>query len=124
VHERGGKVGQVGVRIAPRQVRVLVVGGPAEDDRVTVGEVLGVLAELDDLGRTDEREVLRVGVEDQPLAVKVLVRDLLELLAFCAANICGEIEIGELIANGQHTFYFSPFDFLREPFTIPRITTW
>src|SRR5947208_484137 len=42
---------QIGMRNAPGQVRMFVVGAAAEDDGVTVSEIAGLLAELHDLRR-------------------------------------------------------------------------
>jgi hypothetical protein len=102
VHERGVDLRQVGVVVPPREVRELVVGRTADDDGVTVGEVLRLLVELDDLGGADEREVLRVGVEDQPLAGVGVVRDRRELFALFDADARPGLEGGELLSDGKH----------------------
>lgn len=59
---------QVLVLTAPCELDEFVVDAAAEQDGVTLFEVLGQLAELDDFRRANEREVLRVEIDDLPLA--------------------------------------------------------
>ena len=88
--------------LAPRQVDVLAVGARAQHLRVAILELAVLLAELRDLGRADEREVLRPEEDDLPLARVVVVGDVLELLALLEAHGGLELERGELVSNGQH----------------------
>src|SRR5258706_14806923 len=87
---------------APGKVRVLVVGAAAEDDGITVGELAVLLAEFDDLGRTDQGEVLRVGVNNQPLPSVVLRADGLEFFSLLDADGGFEAVLRKLVSNGKH----------------------
>jgi hypothetical protein len=62
--------------------------------------------ELGNLGRADEREVHRPEEEDAPLAGVRRVGDLLELLAVLGAHDGLELELGQLVSDGQHGFSF------------------
>src|SRR6185436_10664907 len=70
--------------------------------RVAVGEVAVALAELGDLGRTDEREVERPAEQHQPFAGEALLGELLELLAPLAGDGRGESERRDAVAYGLH----------------------
>ena len=59
---------QLRVIAAPAELREFIVGRAAQDDRVTILEILRELGEADDLGRTDEREVLGIEIDDLPFA--------------------------------------------------------
>src|SRR5690348_2406942 len=61
---------EIGMVAPPAELRELVVGRAAENDRVAILEVLRELGEADDLRRTHEGEVLGVEVDDLPLAGK------------------------------------------------------
>src|SRR5262249_34324591 len=100
---------QVLVVLSPGEVRVFIVGGPAEDDRPSLFKSLQLLVELDDLGRTDEGEVLGVRVEDDPLAGVVLVRNLFELFSLLHVHAGRDFEIGQLASRYQHVL--SPLSF-------------
>ena len=54
----------------PGELDELVVNGAAQQHGIAIRKVLGKLVELDDLGRADEGEILRVEVDDLPLAWK------------------------------------------------------
>src|SRR5271155_2034298 len=78
VHQRAGDVGelplvktpQLGMIAAPAELGELVVGRTAEHDRVAVLKLLGKLGKTDDFGRADEGEILRIEVDNLPLARK------------------------------------------------------
>ena len=86
VDERAGHIGElpvieaaeVAVIAPPSELRELVVGRAAQDDSIALFEVLRELGEADDFSGTDEREVLRVEVNDFPLARERPLVDRLE----------------------------------------------
>ena len=79
---------------APAELGELVVGRTAQDDGVTFLEILREVGETDDLGRTDEREILRVEVDDLPLARERLLGERLE---------CGIPVLFMMVEAGLHT---------------------
>ncbi len=93
---------------APRQLDELVVDAAAEQNRVTVFEVVRQLAELDDFRRADEGEVLRIEVDDLPLARERLLGDFLEgglavIFVVVESRLrSGDGECFDFIANGLH----------------------
>jgi hypothetical protein len=54
------------------------VDGASDHFAIVLSEVLGLVAELNNLGWADEGEIERVEEEQQPLALVVLQRDLFE----------------------------------------------
>src|SRR5258705_1844075 len=97
-----GQVLQIRVIAPPRQVDEVGVGAHPEHLRVALAEVLVPLAELGDLGGTDEGEVHGPGEEHQPLAGIALVADLGEFLASVEADGGLEVELGQTVSDGQH----------------------
>jgi hypothetical protein len=87
---------------APRQVDEVGVGAHAEHLSVPILEVAVALAELGDLGGTDEREVHGPGEQHQPLAGVAPVRDLLELAALLDVDGGLQVELGDAVSDGQH----------------------
>src|SRR3954453_19559729 len=90
------------MRNAPGQVRMLVVGAATEDDGVAVSEIAGLLAELHDLRRADEREILRIGVEHEPLSRVVLRADGLEFLSLLGADGSRQFVLRKRVSNSKH----------------------
>src|SRR6185369_6410712 len=74
VDERAGHVAEAVVA----ELAELVVGGTAQQHGIALGELLRQLVEAHDLGRADEGEILRIEVNDLPLAREALLRDRLE----------------------------------------------
>jgi len=85
---------EVAVIAPPAELGELVVGRTAQDDGVTFLEILREVGETDDLGRTDEREILRVEVDDLPLARERLLGERLE---------CGIPVLFMMVEAGLHT---------------------
>src|SRR5260221_14274283 len=91
----------------PGKERKLVVGRAAEHDRVAVSESAELLVELDDLGRANEGEILRVRVDDQPLAGVARRGHVRELLTLLDAHTRDGLELRELAAGNDHNAKFS-----------------
>ena len=79
---------EVCVVAAPCQLHELVVGGPAEHNRVAIFEVAGQAGEFSDFGWANEGEVFRVEEDDFPFTLKGILRDGLEC-AFAILLILG-----------------------------------
>jgi hypothetical protein len=103
-------LGETLVRLAPREVDEIGVGRGADQDRVTVGEILGEVAITDDLGRAHEGEVLRPPEQDLPLAGIVLVGQRLAVGQRRHALLNRNLELGNLVANGEHRSFSSKGD--------------
>jgi hypothetical protein len=89
------------VGLAPGQVRELVIGRSADDLDVAIREIAYFLAELDELRRTDEGEILWLEKEECPLSWKRLVADLGDVVAGDA--IAGfAAELRECVVNSEH----------------------
>jgi len=92
----------------PCEFDELVVGRPREQHSVAVLEVPSQPGECDDLGRADEREVLRVEIDDLPLAGEGVLADLLEgadaaFFVLIEARLhAGDVERIKLLAYGLH----------------------
>ncbi len=63
---------------SPPPVDEMRVDGASDHFAIVLSEVLGLVAELNNLGWADEGEIERVEEEQQPLALVVLQRDLFE----------------------------------------------
>src|ERR1700687_6226240 len=101
-HHRERQALEIGVIAPPREVDEVGVVAHAEHLRIAVLEIAVPLAELDDLGRADEREVHRPGEEDQPAPGIAPVGDLREFTALLEADGGLQVALGETVANGQH----------------------
>ena len=87
----------------PGKVGVLAVAGGGDDLAVDLAELLGLLAEGDDLGGADEGEVHGVEEENQPLALVVRELDVLEVVV----DNGGAAEIGGGLTNKSFGHFFS-----------------
>ena len=95
---------EVLVVLAPREVHELAVDRGAEHLRVAIRELAVLAAELRDLGRADEREVLRPEEHHEPLARVALVRDGLERRVELLGHGRFERELGKLVTYRQHSY--------------------
>ncbi|KAJ8576288.1 hypothetical protein ON010_g2924 [Phytophthora cinnamomi] len=83
-------------RLDPGQVRVVRVGGDGHDLGVDAAELVHAVAEAHDLRGAHEREVERVEEQDEPLALVVAERHLLELLVDHGVHVA---EVGRRLAR-------------------------
>src|SRR5690606_34949752 len=93
---------QILVVAPPGEMHELAVDRAAEHLRVAVREVAMLLAELGDLRRTDEREVLRPEEDHEPLAGIASARDGLEGGVQVLGHGGLQRKLGKLVAYGQH----------------------
>src|SRR5690606_35671724 len=107
---------QVGMLTAPGELDELVVRRAGEHDRIALLEVADELVVADDLGRADEGEVLRVEIDDLPLARERLLGDLLE---GADAFLLGLVELG-LDAHDTERFEFFAYGFHLELLQVRR----
>ncbi|MCY1171802.1 hypothetical protein D9M73_119250 [compost metagenome] len=94
---------QIGIGLAPCQVDVRGIGRSADQHRVTIFEIALQARITDDLGRADEGEILRPVEQHLPLARKGVLAERFTGGQRVDALLDGNGEIGELIANGQHS---------------------
>lgn len=87
----------------PGKVGVLAVAGGGDDLAVDLAELVGLLAEGDDLGGADEGEVHGVEEEDKPLPLVVGELDVLEVVV----DDGGAAEIGCGLTNKSFRHFFS-----------------
>ncbi len=86
IDQRTGRVGkhpviqpvQILVVAPPCQLDELVIGRAAEQHRIAIFEIIRQLRETDDFSRANESEVLRVKVNDLPLARERALVDVFE----------------------------------------------
>src|SRR5205814_8372764 len=82
--------------------------------RVAGVEMLREIREADDLGRTDERGILRVEIDDLPLPRERLLVDRLErgdsvfLVLIEPGLLADDVERNEFLAYGFHAVILSP----------------
>src|SRR6185436_5264217 len=93
--------------VSPGEVGILVVGGAAEHDGRAFTELGELRVELEDLRRANEREILGVGVENEPLTGKILRTDDAEFLAWLGARAGHGLELGERSAGNEHVIRHS-----------------
>ena len=117
IDQHAGAVGELPVVEAaevlvvapPADLAKLVIGRAGQQDRIAVLKIPRQFDEAGYFGRTHEREVLRLGVDDLPLARKRLLGDRLKRrLAFFLVLVeaglhAGHAERIDFVAYGFHT---------------------
>src|SRR5579883_2116104 len=79
------------------------IGAAGEDLTIALGELRIQVGEALDLGRADEREILRVEEHAQPFAAIGVVADREERLVQALDGHGGlQVELGKLVSNTKH----------------------